>query len=177
MEVQIHLLVMDELKLLRDFKTLVSCLLLHVPSAKVRAPCLDDMNVDPWHCDPMTTITPPPELLSYFDLEDFLSARRIRPLLLIQAHLMDFVCTPGNTISFDFDILEYFTIPRVPCISGITSNSYRRSMTINGSHKLWGPNMRTLYQSIRPPHSGKFFLDSTLTWIVNLPAHRDQRQG
>jgi hypothetical protein len=165
---------MDDLKLLRDFETLVSSLLLRVPSAKVRAPCLDQTVVDPWCCDPTTTVAPPPELLTYSDLEDFLSARRIRPLLLLWACLLDFVCTPENAISFELDLLEYFTIPRAPCVSGIASNSDRRSMTINGSQKLWGPNMRGLYQRVQPPQSGKCSLDSSLTRIVDLPAHRDQ---
>jgi hypothetical protein len=165
---------MDDLKLLRDFRTLVSSLLLRVPSAKVRAPCLDQMVVDPWHCDPMTTVAPPPELLTYSDLEYFLSARRIRPLLLLRARLLDFVCTPENAISSELDLLEYFSIPHAPCISGIASNSDRRSTMIDGSQKLWGPNMRTLYQRVRPPQSGKCSLDSSLTGIVDLPAHRDQ---
>jgi hypothetical protein len=110
---------MDDLKLLLEFRNLVSPLLLHVPSAKVRAPCLDQTTIDPWHCDRTTTVAPLPEILTHSDLEYFLSARRIRPLLLLRARLLDFVCTPENTISFELDILEDFTVPRSPCILGI----------------------------------------------------------
>jgi hypothetical protein len=139
---------MDDLKLRRDIRTLVSSLLLHVPSAKVHAPCLDHMVVDPWHCDPMTTVAPPPDFLTYSNLEDFLSARRIRPLLLLRACLLDFICTLENAISSELDLLEYFSIPQAPCISGIASNSDRRSTMIDSSQKLRGPNMRTLYQRV-----------------------------
>jgi hypothetical protein len=143
-------------------------------SAKAHAPFSDQMVVDPLHCDPTTTVAPPPELLTYSDLEYFLSARRIRPLLLLRARLLDFVCAPKSAISFELDLLEYFSIPRAPCVSGITSNSDRRSMEIDGSQKLWDPNMRALYQRVRPLQSGKCLLDSSLTRIVDLPAHRDQ---
>jgi hypothetical protein len=139
---------MDDLKLVRDFKTLVSSLLLHVPSANIFTPFLDQTTDDPWRCDPMTTFTPPPEFLTYSDLEDFLSGRRIRTLLLLQARLLDFICTLENTISSELNILEYFTVPGAPCILGITSNSDRSSTTIDGSQKLRGPNMRTLYQRV-----------------------------
>jgi hypothetical protein len=126
-----------------------------VRSAKAHAPCSDQKVVDPLHCDPMTTVAPPPELLTCSDLEYFLSARRIRPFLLLRARLLDFVCAPESTISSELDLLEYFTIPCAPCISGIVSNSDRRSMMIDGSQKLWGPNMRALYQRVQPPQSGK----------------------
>jgi hypothetical protein len=146
--VHIHLLVMDDLKLLREFRTLVSSLLLCVPSAKVHAPCLDQMVVDPRHCDPTSIFTPSPEILTYFDLEYFLSARRIRPFLLLRACLLDFICTPESTISFELDLLEDFVTPHAPCISGIASKSDRRSTMIDGSQKLQGPNMCALYQRI-----------------------------
>jgi len=53
-------LTMDGPKLLWDLGTLVSSLLLHVQSDKVRAPFWDQTAVDPLHCDPKTTISPPP---------------------------------------------------------------------------------------------------------------------
>jgi hypothetical protein len=105
---------MDDLKLLREFKTSVSSLLLRVPSAKVHAPFLDHTVVNPWHCDPTTIFSPPPEILTYSDLEYFISARRIRPFLLLRAHLLDFVCIPENSISFELDLLEYFSILYTP---------------------------------------------------------------
>jgi hypothetical protein len=43
--------------------------LLHVQSAKAHAPCSDQTVVDPFHCDPMTIVAPPPELLISSDLE------------------------------------------------------------------------------------------------------------
>jgi hypothetical protein len=106
------------------------------------------MTVDPLHYDPMATFSPPPELLTCSDLEYFLSAQRIRPFLLLRAHLLDFFCAPESTISFELDLLEDFTILQAPCISRITSNLDQRSMVIDGSQKLWGPNMRDLYQRV-----------------------------
>ena len=135
------------------------------------------MDVDPLHCDATSTVTPPPELLTFSDLEYFLSARRIWPFLLLRARLLDFICTPESVISYELDILEYFPISHTPCISGITSNSYWSSTIINSSHKLRGPNMCTLYQRIWPPQYGKCLLDSSLTRIVDLLARWDQRQG
>jgi hypothetical protein len=84
-----------------------------VPSAKVCAPCLDQTTVDPSHCDPTTTVVPPPEILTYFDLEYFLSARKIRPFLLLWARLLDFICTPENAISYELGLLEDFAIVKI----------------------------------------------------------------
>jgi hypothetical protein len=167
-------LTMDIPKLLQDFEALVSSLLLCVKSAKVRAPFLDQMILDSLHCNSMASITPPPELLTYSDLEDFLSAQRVQPLLLLRVRLLDFVCTPKSAISSELYLLEYFSVTHVSCVSGITSNSDRRSMVTDGSQKLQGPNMCAIYQRVRPPQSGKCSLDSSLTRIIDLPARRYQ---
>jgi hypothetical protein len=45
-------------------------------SAKARAPFSYQMDVDPLHCDPMTTVAPPPDLLISSNLEDFVSVQR-----------------------------------------------------------------------------------------------------
>jgi hypothetical protein len=107
----VSLLTMDDPKLLWDFRTLVCPLLLRVQVSKVHAPCLDQMTVDPLRCDPMTTLAPPPRLLTYSNLEGFLSAKRIRPLLLLWAHLLDFFCAPEIAISSELDLFEGFRHP------------------------------------------------------------------
>jgi hypothetical protein len=99
---------MDGPKLLQDLGTLVSPLLLCVQSTKVHAPCLDQTVVEPLRCDPTTIVAPPPRLMTYSKLEGFLSAQRIRPLLLLWAHLLDFVCTTESVISFELDLFEGF---------------------------------------------------------------------
>jgi hypothetical protein len=48
---------------------------------------------------------------------------------------------------------------------------------INGSQELRGPNMRVLYQGVRPVQYGKCLLDSSLTMIFDPPTCQDQRQG
>jgi hypothetical protein len=167
-------LMMDSPKLLQDFKALVSSLLLRVKSAKVRAPFLDQTIVDSLHCNSMAFVTPPPKLLTYSDLEDFLSAQRVRPFLLLRARLLDFISTPKSAISSELYLLEYFSVTHVSCVSGITSNSDQRLMVIDGSQKLQGPNMCAIYQRVRPPQYGKCSLNSSLTRIVDLPARRYQ---
>jgi hypothetical protein len=102
---------MDGPKLLRDFGTLVSPLLLRVQGTKVHVPCLDQTVVEPLRCDPMTIVAPPPRLLTYSDLEGFLSAQRIRPFLLLRARLLDFICAPESTISSELDLFEGFRHP------------------------------------------------------------------
>jgi hypothetical protein len=61
---------MDGPKLLRDFG---KSTLLHVKNTKDRAPCSDQIDIGPLHCDPMNINAPLPKLLISFDLEDFLS--------------------------------------------------------------------------------------------------------
>jgi hypothetical protein len=95
---------MDGPKLLWDFGTLVSPLLLRVKGTKVFAPCLYQTVVKPLRCDPTTIVAPPPRLLTYSNLQGFLSAQRIRPFLLLQTHLSDFVYAPESTISSELDI-------------------------------------------------------------------------
>jgi hypothetical protein len=126
-----------------------------VKSTKAWAPCSNQTTIGPLRCDPTTTVAPPPELLISFDLEYFLSVQRPRPLLLLWVRLLDFVYTPESDISSEMDPLEDFSFPHTPCVSGISSISDQRSTKIDGSQKLWGPNMHTLYQRVRPPQSGK----------------------
>jgi hypothetical protein len=102
---------MDSPKLLRDFRTLVSSLLLRVQGTKVHAPCLDQTVVEPLRCDPTTTVVPPLRLLTYSDLEGFLSAQRIRPFLFLRARLLDFVYAPESAISSELDLFEGFLHP------------------------------------------------------------------
>jgi hypothetical protein len=102
---------MDGPKLHQDFRTLVSPLLLRVQGTKVCAPCLYQMVVEPLCCDLMTHVTPPPRLLTYSDLEGFLSAQRIQPFLLLWARLLDFVCAPESAISSELDLFEGFLCP------------------------------------------------------------------
>jgi hypothetical protein len=126
---------------------------------------------------PRVRLTPPSLLLLSFlissNLEDFLSVQRPRPLLLLRVRLLDFVCMPESAISSELDPLEDFAFPHIPCVSGISSNSDRRSTTIDGSQKLRGSNMRALYQRVRPPQFGKCSLNLVLTGGVDLLARRD----
>ena len=168
---------MDGPKLLRDFKNLVSPLLLRVQGAKVHAPCLDQIVVEPLRCDPMITVAPPPRILTYSDLEGFLSAQRIRTLLLLRSISWILSMLVKALYLLSLISLKVFSIPRAPCISGVVSNSDRRSTTIDGSQKLRGPNMHTLYQRVRPLQFGKCSLYSSLIETVDLLACRDQRQG
>jgi hypothetical protein len=102
---------MDGPKLLRDFRSLVSPLLLRVQATKVCAPCLDQTNVEPLRCDPTKTVALSPRLLTYSKLEGFLSAQRIRPFLLLRAYLLDFICAPERAISFELDLFDGFLHP------------------------------------------------------------------
>jgi hypothetical protein len=72
-----------------QFSNLGEFSLLSVRSAKARAPCFDQMVVDLLHCDPMTTVAPPPELLISSNLEYFLSLQRPLPLNLLRVCLSD----------------------------------------------------------------------------------------
>jgi hypothetical protein len=94
-------------------------------------------------------------------------------------HAPPFELTPSFdvssiAISFELDPLEYFSIPCAPCISGIVSNADQSSTMIDSSQKLRGPNMRAIYQRVRPPQSRKCSLESSLNIIIDLLAHRDQ---
>jgi hypothetical protein len=115
----VSLLAMEGPKLYRDFKTLVSPLLLHMQGAKVHVPYLYWTTIGPLHCDLMTNVAPPPDLLISSDLEDFLSVQRPRLFLLLWVHLLDFAYTYESVISSELDPLEDFSFPRIPFISGI----------------------------------------------------------
>jgi hypothetical protein len=50
---------------------------------KACAPYTDQMDVDPFLCDPTTIVSPPLELLISFDLEVFSVFKGIEPFLLL----------------------------------------------------------------------------------------------
>jgi hypothetical protein len=90
--------------------------LLRVRSTKARAPCIDQATIGPLCCDPMITAAPPPELLTYSDLDDFLRVQRPQPFPLLWVHLLDFICTPESVISSEHDLFDDFDFPHTPYV-------------------------------------------------------------
>jgi hypothetical protein len=104
---------MDGPKLLRDFRNFGKFTLLHVQSTKTHAPCFDQMTIDPLRCDPMVTITPPPELPTSYDLEEFCGCSKASTFVPpMSPTILGLTFSLENIISYDLSDSLRPTIPK-----------------------------------------------------------------